>query len=63
MYLSKDNQFQAFILYIQNRKLDVPLRELNWADFARQYNGPKYKENRYDERLREAYERFCDKSK
>ena len=29
----------------------------NWAAFARAYNGPGYRKNRYDERLRTAYER------
>ena len=31
---------------------------LKWADVARRYNGPAYKENRYDTKLAEAYDHF-----
>ena len=55
MYQSQENQFRAFITFLQNTGLDIPLREKRWTDFARKYNGPKYKENKYDERLEKAY--------
>ena len=32
-----------------------PLREKNWAAFARAYNGAGYAQNAYDTRLRNAY--------
>ena len=66
MQMNQDYQFEAFVRFIQNAKLDILLRELRWADFARQYNVSRYKENRYDERLEAAflqysYERsLCD---
>jgi len=36
-----------------NTGLDVPLKELKWAEFARRYNGARYGETRYDKRLEE----------
>ena len=59
--LNRDCQFEAFVRFIQNAKLDIPLRELRWADFARQYNGPRYKENRYNERLETAFLQYSNK--
>ena len=55
MQLGMENHIKAFVSFLQNTGLDVLLREKNWAEFARRYNGPKYKENRYNERLEEAY--------
>ena len=34
------------------------LQNKNWAEFARRYNGPAYAQNRYDEKLAEAYRLF-----
>ena len=58
MQLSRDYQLRAFVSFIQNTGLDVLLRAHRWAEFARQYNGPLYKENRYDEKLEAAYVAF-----
>jgi len=58
MYLDSDNQLQAFVSFILNTGLDVPLRELNWAEFARRYNGARYEENCYDVKLAAAYNQF-----
>lgn len=33
----------------------------NWGEFARKYNGPGYKNNKYDEKLREAYKAYHGK--
>jgi peptidoglycan hydrolase-like protein with peptidoglycan-binding domain len=49
---------QAFLGYIQGNKLDDELRRLDWAGFARGYNGKDYKENKYDEKLARAYANF-----
>lgn len=48
-------QLEAFCRYIQNRKLDKYLREKKWAEFARLYAGPEYKQNRHDVKLEHAY--------
>jgi hypothetical protein len=53
----------AFVKFIQGNKLDVPLRTLNWAGFARGYNGPAYAQNRYDTKMRDAYNRCIAKAK
>src|SRR5690606_7984441 len=36
-----------------------PLRRKDWARFARLYNGPGYAQNRYDEKLAQAYARHA----
>lgn len=50
-------QLSAFAAYLKARKLDVYLRNLDWAGFARKYNGPSYVANKYDTKLRAAFER------
>lgn len=58
MQESQDKQFQAFVQFIRNTGLDAPLRSHDWAEFARLYNGERYRENLYDEKLRKAWEGF-----
>lgn len=59
MSQTEANQLEAgFLGFIRVRKLDDALRRHDWAEFARRYNGPGYKNNRYDEKLRAAYERI-----
>ncbi len=45
----------AFVGFVISNKLDDELRDKRWADFARVYNGPGYKQNRYDEKMADAY--------
>lgn len=52
---SEVNQLDAFLAFIEARKLADALRELRWSDFARGYNGPDYAVNKYDQRLANAY--------
>ncbi|MNF98745.1 hypothetical protein D3C84_816160 [compost metagenome] len=47
------NMFVKFI--IANPRIHKALKELNWDAFARGYNGPMYKRNRYDTKLAAAY--------
>lgn len=56
---SERGQMRGFIGFVRGRKLDDELRERRWADFARVYNGPSYAENRYDDKLEEAYARYA----
>ncbi len=56
MHISEGAQLDLFVSFIQNNKLDKPLCEKNWAEFARRYNGPAYAENSYDKRLARAYD-------
>ncbi len=55
MESSANNQFLAFVKFLQSTQLDIPLRNLNWVGFAEKYNGPGYKQNHYDEKLQKAY--------
>lgn len=54
---NEGRQLDLFTAFIQASKLDVFLREKDWAGFARRYNGPAYAGNKYDEKLRKAYEK------
>lgn len=46
---SEQSQFDIFIAFIAaDRKLRNAMREYDYDEIARRYNGPKYKENKYD---------------
>ena len=55
---SESNQLLAIARFLKNSKLDVPLRQRDWATFAAGYNGPAYEKNQYDVRLQTAYSGF-----
>ena len=57
MYESEGDHLDAFIGFIRTSKLDLALRAQNWRSFARGYNGPRYKENQYDLKIKRAFER------
>lgn len=44
--------------YFSGRKLIDWLREKEWAKFANGYNGNGYKQNKYDTKLKAAYEKY-----
>ena len=46
------------VKFVRDNKLDVHLRNRNWAAFARGYNGPGYAANGYDTKLAVAYTRW-----
>jgi hypothetical protein len=54
----EENHLAAAVQFIQNTKLDDELRRHDWAGFAKGYNGPDYRINRYDEKLAEAYAKW-----
>lgn len=55
---SEANQLQGMIRFISsNRKMRDALQRGDWATFASLYNGPAYKQNKYDTRLAAAYAR------
>jgi len=47
----------------KNRAMLADLKAKRWAGFARAYNGPGYKQNRYDEKMAAAYERWARTSR
>lgn len=59
MQISEGEQLEAFCEYIIHSSLDDELRLKRWADFARKYNGPLYKKNKYDTKLAVAYAKYA----
>lgn len=55
---SEGRQLDAFVGFVQTNNLDDALRNLDWAAFAKGYNGPAYKKNKYDTKMANAYARF-----
>jgi len=55
MYESEYQQLLAFCSFLKGTGIVDPLRKKDWAAFARRYNGPGYKKNKYDVKLRQAY--------
>ena len=59
MYESEGRQLEAFIRFIEaDPALAKALKAKKWAEFARLYNGPAYKDNLYDVKLARAFDRF-----
>lgn len=48
-------QLGAFVSFVKKTGLDDELIRRDWAGFARGFNGPAYKANKYDEKLAAAY--------
>jgi hypothetical protein len=62
MHISERQQLDAFGAFIsatrfQGKSLRELLAARDWTSFARAYNGPGFKANKYDEKLAAAYER------
>jgi hypothetical protein len=55
--ISETEHLKAFCSYVKALGIDDDLRKHDWAGFARRYNGPEYKRNRYDTKLANAYGR------
>jgi hypothetical protein len=49
----------AVVRFIRHNDLDRHLRNRDWAGFARGFNGPGFRANRYDEKLAAAYARWA----
>lgn len=53
---SEDAQIKALANFIRsNRTMHQALKDKDWAAFAENYNGKRFRENRYDEKLKAAY--------
>lgn len=48
-------QLEAFVAFVKKNNLDDELIRRDWAGFARGYNGPNYRINKYDEKLAAAF--------
>ncbi len=58
MHIDEDQHLHAFVNFVKNKKLVDELQRKDWAGFAFGYNGSGYKENKYDEKLAAAYNKF-----
>lgn len=58
MQLNEGTQLNLLVEFLRTNGWDKYLRNKDWAGFARHYNGPSYKENRYDEKLENAYRKY-----
>jgi len=58
IYKDEDAHLQLFTNYIRISHLDDELRGHDWAAFALSYNGPLYRRNRYDVKLKNAYLKY-----
>lgn len=54
-------QLDAFVKFCISKKLDGHIRTKNWAKFAEGYNGPGYKDNKYDTKMASHYAAFSKK--
>ena len=56
MYAGVDGHFAAMVGFIRSDADMVrALRRHDWASFARLYNGPAFRQNKYDSKLADAY--------
>lgn len=59
MHEGEAAHLDAFVRFIEaDPALHKALKGRKWADFARIYNGPAYRENIYDQKLARAYDKF-----
>ncbi len=58
MYKSENEHLILFVNYIGSVHLDDELREKDWEQFALSYNGPMYRKNHYDIKLKEAFQKY-----
>lgn len=58
MYNGEKEHLNAFIKFIKTNKIDDAMRKKDWPDIARKFNGPGFKQNKYDEKLEKAHEEF-----
>lgn len=58
------NHLRAFVALVNSdNNLLNALRKKDWAKFAKGYNGPGYKKNDYDTKMKETYEGLLSKNK
>lgn len=59
MQISERRQVELMAEFLQSRGLTDEMQRQDWAGFARVYNGPAFRQNRYDEKLAAAYAKFA----
>ena len=61
MYLHEREHLNAFGKFLEVNKIITYLQNKNWPKVAEKYNGPDYRVNKYDEKLKKAYEKYSKK--
>lgn len=59
MSKSELHQLLLSIRFIRSGGMLPALQRRDWANFAKLYNGPSYKQNKYDEKLEKAYQNYA----
>lgn len=59
MVESEDSQLEMFVKFLKGTGLIRHLRNHDWEAFAKGYNGPGYRENRYHTKLEAAYTKYA----
>lgn len=52
------SQFSLFVNFIYSCNLGRYLQSKDWTTFAKLYNGPGYAQNKYDQKLAKAYQKY-----
>lgn len=61
MRITERQHLLAFVHFIMaDKKMWDALKKQDWATFACRYNGPAYKRNNYDDKLKNAYRHFAE---
>lgn len=63
MNKSVQEQLKAFILYTKKRGILESLKNKDWKEAARLYNGKNYADNKYDEKFKNAYDEYKKNNK
>lgn len=63
MVVSERCHLLAFVSCIKTWELAPLIKHHRWSQFAERYNGPAYAQNKYDEKLLEAYVKFTSEEK
>jgi N-acetylmuramidase len=58
MYKGEREHLMAFVSFVHANGLADDLARLDWAGFARGYNGPSFAANAYDKKMAAAYSKF-----
>ncbi len=60
MAQSEDSHVSAMANFIKKSGIDAALRNGSWNDFAAAYNGPKYQQNQYGQKLAQYFQQYTN---
>lgn len=62
IYHGEYSQLKLFLNFIKFKGLVDELQNLDWENFAYYYNGPRFRVNKYDEKMERYYLKFKNKN-